>query len=164
MIYKTKGRVRQRVATLARLAGLEKSPLVGFSRAELERLSPGCLEGSRTTTCSKRDTACGRGWRGRQLIWVSLPATDDTLAHEVNHLRTGTSHTTQAFNNAVVALTRGKDPRKAKPAWYEVTIVTKEVRRVWELSAYAAKQRYRTGSKLIPPVQTLTAKKQAKGR
>ena len=160
-LYRTKGMVKRKVRSLARLAGLAEMPLVGFSRAELERLSPGCLDHSTKRLCTSRDRVLARAWHSRKLIWVSLPATDDTLAHEVNHLRTRTAHTTVQFGNQVVALTRGMDPRRAKPRWYEVTIVTKEVRRVLELTPSAAKSRAHTGSLLRPVERRLTAKKEA---
>ena len=163
VVYRTKGAVRRRVKALARIAGLTETPLIGFSRAELERLSPGCLMGHRKNLCTQRDDCWARAWHSRNLIWVSLPTSDDTLAHEVNHLRTKASHNSALFNNQVVALSRGLDPRKAKPKLYDVTIVTKEVRRVFELSPSMAKKRANSGSLLRPVERKITAR-QTKAR
>ena len=101
-MIETKGRARQKTLTLARKAGVEVRAVV-FSRKELlEAL--GYDPGKRYGT--KRDFCNGRCWQTSKVIWLQLPTTVSTIAHELAHLVTTVSHNTRAFNNKVVALSQ----------------------------------------------------------
>ena len=136
MLITTKGRARQKTMTLARKAGVEVKAVV-FTRKELiEAL--GYEPNKRKGT--KRDNCAGRCWQTSKVIWLSLPVSLSTIAHEVTHLVTTISHNTRSFENKEIALTRGYAPAQHKPKWYEVTITTIAKYRVYEMTAAQAKK------------------------
>ena len=152
MIIKTKGRARQKTMTLARKAGVEIKAVV-FTRKELlEAL--GFDPGKRYGT--KRDNCLGRCWQNHGVIWLRLPVSLSTIAHEVTHLFTTISHNTRSFENKKIALQRGYAPAQHKAKWYEVTVTTIAKYRVYELTAWQAKKHA-----CYPPIssnQTMTAR------
>lgn len=135
-MIETKGRARQKTMTLARKAGVDVKAVV-FSRKEL-LAALGYDPGKRYGT--KRDNCIGRCFVTAKVIWLRLPTSVSTIAHELTHLVTGVSHNTQAFDNKMVAVSRGLAPASHKPKWFEVTVTTKY--RVLELTASQAKKRY----------------------
>jgi len=167
-IYRTRGRIRQRVRTLAKLAGIEP-PIVAFSRAEVLAHRPD-MGDARRSMFTKRDDCYGRACHAipaidncpthPALIWFSMPVADSTLAHEVNHLRTRTSHNTQTFDRQVAAMVRGKAPT-VKWHDYIVTVTVSTRYKVSAPSPAVAKQSYRRGE-VLDTKQALTARKGAK--
>lgn len=153
MIIKTQGRARQKTMTLARKAGVEVKAVV-FTRPQLIK-SLGYDPGKRYGT--KRDPCSGRCWQSSKVIWLSLPVSIATIAHEITHLVTTISHNTRAFEAKEIALSRGYSPAQHKPKWYEVTVSTIAKYRVYELTATSAKKHA-----TYPPiskVQTITARR-----
>ena len=152
MLIRTKGRARQKALTLAKKAGVEVKAVV-FTRKELlEAL--GYDPGKRYGT--KRDSCSGRCWQGAKVIWLQLPVSLGTIAHEVTHLITTVSHNARGFEEKEIALSRGYSPAQHKAKWYEVTVTTVAKYRVYELTASQAKKHA-----TFPPiskVQTMTAR------
>lgn len=136
---RTKGRARQKAFTLARRAGAELKAVV-FSKKEAEKAIGYPLKGK---ICTKKDTAWGRAFQSSKVIWLCLPTSISTIAEEVMHLVTTTSHTLPSFKNRVVALSRGMAPAKARVGNY---LVTETITwRVLELTAHSAKEHCRRG-------------------
>ena len=154
-LIKTKGRAKQKTLTLAKLAGVEIKDVV-FTRPALIKALGRIPDNKKYGM--KRDNGLGRCFTSDKVIWLSLPVSLDTIAHEVNHLRTKLSHSTQTFQNQVVALRRGKNPAKAKPQYYEVTITTIVKKRIYELSANDAKTHCSHGE-ITSRIETKTARK-----
>jgi len=122
--------------TLARKAEVEVKAVV-FTRPELIK-ALGYDPGKRYGT--KRDTCDGRCWQSSKVIWLRLPVSISTIAHEVTHLVTTINHHTRKFEEKENALQRGYAPTQAKPKWYEVTVTTIAKYRVYELTAAQAKK------------------------
>lgn len=156
MLIRTKGRAKQKTFTLAKKAKVELKAVV-FTHEELvENL--GFDPGKRYGT--KRDPCLGRCWQDSKVIWLSLPVTIQTIAHEIIHLVTRTSHHKPSFEAQTIALTRGYAPGEHKPKWFEVTITTKY--RVYELTANAAKKNYYKNRPIEPSIITAEAIKNIK--
>ncbi len=146
----TKGRARQKTMTLAKKAGAEVKAVV-FTRPELLKAigyDPGKKYGT------KRDTCLGRCFQDSKVIWLSLPVSVSTIAHEIMHLVTTTSHCTQSFENRALALSRGYAPAQHKPKWFEVIVTVKY--KVFELTANDAKKHYYGKDRIGEP--TITAR------
>ena len=151
-MLKTKGRARQKTMTLARKAGVEVKAVV-FTRKELLD-ALGYDPGKRYGT--KQDTCSGRCWQTAKVIWLRLPVSLSTIAHEVMHLVTTVNHNTRSFETKTIALQRGYAPAQHKAKWYEVTFTTVTKYRVFELTATAAKKHVH-----YPPIsksETVTAR------
>ncbi len=153
MVIKTKGRARQKAFTLARKAGVELKAVV-FTKKEAEKIIGYPLRGR---FCTKWDKACGRAFQDFKVIWLSLPVNIDTIAHEIMHLVTKTSHNTSTFQNQTIALSRGMAPGKARVSNYLVTVTT--VYQISELTAHAAKEHYGRGNVIK---KTLSARRETK--
>ena len=156
-LIETKGRARQKAYTLAKKAGVEIKAVV-FSKREAEKALGYKLRGRK---CTKNDNAIGRCFTDSKVIWLDMPVSVETIAHEVMHLVTSTSHRKSSFNNRVVALRRGVDITKAKiePHSYEVTITDIRTYRVFELSAHYAKKNYLRGTLQPDPIRTIKARR-----
>ena len=159
-LIETKGRVRQKVATLAKLAGIPL-PKVAFTRKEVEQLL-GVPIPWRRSMFTKKDTSYARAISPSSehpaIVWVKLPISDSTLAHEVTHFITKLSHYSNSFAAKAVALKRGKVPSKAAWRTYEVRATTVETWHVIELTADAAKKSYHRG-KLVKREQKAQARR-----
>ena len=133
---------------MAKKAGAELRAVV-FTRQELLKVlgyDPGKKYGT------KRDSYFGRCFQSEKVIWLSLPVSISTIAHEVMHLVTRTNHGAKSFQTSVVCLSRGLAPASHKPKWFEVTVTTKY--RVFELTATAAKKGYFRNHSILPPIIT----------
>ena len=139
MIIETQGRARQKAFTLAKKAGVELKEVV-FTRPQLIK-ALGYEPGKRYGT--KKDTCYGRCWQTSRVIWLRLPTSLSTIAHEVMHLVTTISHHANSFKNTETALARGYAPGQHKAHWFEVTVTTVAKYRVYELTAAAAKKNAR---------------------
>lgn len=148
MLIQTKGRARQKTFTLAKKAGIEVKAVV-FTHKETEaavgyKLSP--------RICSKKDNCFGRAFQSAKIIWLQLPVSLDTIAHELAHLKTTTSHSQQSFTNLSVGIRRGLAHKK--PQYYTVSVTTEY--KVFEQTPALAKKNYHRGSMI--GVKTITAR------
>lgn len=152
MLIETQGRAKQKAFTLARKAGVELKGVV-FTRPQLLN-ALGYDPGKRYGT--KRDSCSARCWQQSKIIWLSLPTSIRTIAHEITHLVTTVTHNARSFEEKEIALTRGYAPAQHKAKWYEVTVTTVAKYRVYELTAAQAKKHAS-----YPPInktQTITAR------
>lgn len=154
-LIKTKGRARQKTFTLAKKANVELKAVV-FTRKELIKALG--YEPDRKYYGTKKDRCVGRCWQDAKVIWLYLPASVNTIAHEVMHLVTRTSHYNSSFKNRTVVLARGKDIKKVKSNTYEVKVVTTRIYQVTELTANEAKKKYYRGN-VIHKSEKITARK-----
>jgi hypothetical protein len=143
-LIKTPGRARQKCIAFARKAGVsDKLKAVVFTRPQLIKALG--YTPDRKVYGTHRDKCLGRCWTDSGIIWLDLPVSLNTIAHEVMHLVTSISHNSRSFENRTLALSRGLNPACAKPHYFEVSVTTKY--RVLELTASAAKKAYWNGYK-----------------
>jgi hypothetical protein len=138
MTIVTQGRAKQKTMTMARKARVEVRAVV-FTRPQLLK-ALGYDPGKRYGT--KRDNCLGRCFQDNRVIWLSLPTSLQTIAHEIMHLVTSVTHNNTSFKNRVITLSRGYAPAQHKPQWYEVTTTTVSKYSVLELTPAAAKKRF----------------------
>jgi len=134
--YTGQAGARRRVLAMARDAGIEVKAVV-FTRPQLLKAlgyDPGKKYGT------KRDkNAIARCWVQDRVIWFRLPATVNTMSHELAHLVTSKSHYSPEFRQIMTAIRNGLEPKR-KPKLYQVTVTKVETYMVEALTPGLAKK------------------------
>ncbi len=153
--FSSRGPAERKAFELAELAKVELKK-VYFSLKEAQK------DGLRVTPFDKNRARAGIllgfCWRGNKTIFLNLPTTIDTIAHEVNHLRTRTSHYSKSFRNQVYAMLHGKDP-KTKINTYRITIIRTETYEIDALTPAIAKKQGGAIRNHHTTITKITAKK-----